>query len=58
MGHFYSETMRLVKDVLGNIEKHFPDYEGQGYEDWSDSVGTRDGNDRVTKHLPTNMRRT
>ena len=32
VGHYYTETMRLVKDVLANIQNHFPEYDGRGYE--------------------------
>lgn len=32
IGYQYAETVRLVKDVLANLDKHFPDYDGNGYE--------------------------
>ena len=32
VGHYYTETMRLVKEVLANIQNHFPEYDGRGYE--------------------------
>lgn len=38
VGPFYTEMIKHVKDVLGNLKKIFPDYDGQGYEivgfDW------------------------
>ena len=32
VGPFYTEMLKHIKDVLGNIKKHFPDYDGKGYE--------------------------
>jgi alpha-galactosidase len=32
VGPFYTEMIKHVKDVLGNLKQNFPDYDGQGYE--------------------------
>lgn len=32
VGPFYTEMIKHVKDVLGNLKENFPDYDGQGYE--------------------------
>jgi len=32
VGPYYTEMLKHIKDVLGNIKKHFPDYDGRGYE--------------------------
>ena len=32
VGPYYKELLRHVRDVLGNLKKHFPEYRGQGYE--------------------------
>ena len=32
VGPFYTEMIKHVKDVLGDIKKHFPAYDGKGYE--------------------------
>lgn len=31
-GFQYAETLRHVKEITGNLEKYYPDYDGQGYE--------------------------
>jgi len=31
-GMFYREIVREVNDALANLDKHFPEYKGQGYE--------------------------
>ena len=32
LGPYYSEMLKHIKDVLANLKKHFPDYDGAGYE--------------------------
>ena len=32
VGPYYTEMIKHVKDVLENLKKHFPDYDGRGYE--------------------------
>jgi len=32
VGQYYTEMMKHVKDVLTNLKKHFPEYDGKGYE--------------------------
>ena len=32
VGAYYTKMIQEVREVLGNIKKHFPDYGGQGYE--------------------------
>jgi len=32
VGPFYTEMMKHIKDVLGNLKTLFPDYDGRGYE--------------------------
>jgi len=32
VGPYYRELFKHVKDVLGNLKKHFPEYDGRGYE--------------------------
>jgi hypothetical protein len=32
VGPNYNEMIEIVRDVLENLETHFPEYEGQGYE--------------------------
>ena len=32
VGPCYKELFQHVRDVLGNLETHFPEYDGQGYE--------------------------
>ena len=32
VGQYYTEMLKHVKDVLSNLKKHFPEYDGRGYE--------------------------
>ncbi len=49
-GSKYRQTIAEVKDVLSNLKKHFPDYDGQGYE--IAGVFWHQGwNDATKKHL-------
>lgn len=32
IGQYYTELLRHVREVLGNLKSHFPDYDGRGYE--------------------------
>ncbi|QTN31054.1 sialate O-acetylesterase [Akkermansiaceae bacterium] len=32
MGFHYAEVLRHVKEITGDVKKHFPDYDGKGYE--------------------------
>lgn len=32
VGPYYNDLLKLVKDVLANLETHFPQYDGRGYE--------------------------
>jgi len=32
VGPYYTDMLKIVKDVLANIKTHFPDYDGRGYE--------------------------
>jgi alpha-galactosidase len=49
-GPYYTEMMKHIKDVLGDIKKHFGDYDGEGYEivgfgwhqGWNDGCGVAD----------------
>ena len=58
VGHYYTETMRLVKEVLANIQNHFPEYDGRGYElvgfgwhqGWNDRV-----NQKFTEEYAENL---
>jgi alpha-galactosidase len=58
VGPYYTEMLKHVKDVLGNIKKHFPDYDGKGYElagfgwhqGWNDRVNQA-ANDEYEKNL-------
>src|SRR5690349_20711566 len=48
-GATYREMLKEVKDTLGNLKTHFPDYAGQGYElagfiwfqGWNDMIDAR-----------------
>ena len=48
VGAYYTEMMKHIKDVLGNIKKNFGDYDGGGYEivgfgwhqGWNDGCST------------------
>ena len=47
VGPFYTEMIKHVKDVLGNLKANFPDYDGRGHEiagfgwhqGWNDGCG-------------------
>lgn len=47
VGPYYTEMLKHVKEVLGDIKTHFPDYDGKGYEiagfgwhqGWNDGYG-------------------
>ncbi len=48
VGPYYNDLLKLVKEVLANIETHFPQYDGRGYE--LAGFGWRQGwNDRVNQ---------
>jgi hypothetical protein len=48
VGPFYKELFQHVRDVLSNLETHFPEYDGQGYE--IVGLGWHQGwNDRVNQ---------
>lgn len=48
VGPYYTEMIKHVKDVLANLKKHFPDYDGRGYE--ISGFGWHQGwNDRVNQ---------
>lgn len=47
-GEYYKLVLNHTKDVLGNLEKHYPDYDGKGYELLG--IGWHQGwNDRVNQ---------
>lgn len=48
VGFYYRAMLEHVRDVLGNLEKHFPEYDGNGYELLG--IGWHQGwNDRVNQ---------
>ena len=48
VGPYYKELFQHVRDVLANLETHFPEYDGQGYE--IVGLGWHQGwNDRVNQ---------
>ncbi|UCG50285.1 MAG: VCBS repeat-containing protein [Phycisphaerales bacterium] len=48
VGPYYTEMLKHVRDVLANLKKHFPDYDGRGYE--ITGIGWHQGwNDRVNQ---------
>jgi len=63
VGPYYLELFQHVRDVLGNLEKHFPDYDGRGYEivgfawhqGWNDRVNQA-FNDEYEKNLANFIR--
>jgi hypothetical protein len=63
VGPYYTEMLKHVKDVLGNIKKHFPGYDGKGYElvgfgwhqGWNDRVNQA-ANDEYEKNLANFIR--
>ena len=62
-GPFYTEVVKQVKDVLGNLKTHFPDYDGRGYElagfgwhqGWNDRVNQA-FNDEYEKNMANFIR--
>ena len=63
LGPCYSELFEHVREVLGNLETHFPEYDGQGYEivglgwhqGWNDRVN-QGFNDEYEKNLANFIR--
>ena len=58
-GDYYRLMMTQVKDVLSNLKKHFPDYDGRGYEiaGFCWHQGWNDGcNEDFSKEYEKNMR--
>lgn len=63
VGPYYTEMLKHVKDVLGDIKKHFPGYDGRGYElaglgwhqGWNDRVN-QGFNDEYEKNLANFIR--
>ena len=63
VGPFYTQIVKLTKEVLGNLKAHFPDYDGQGYEiagfgwhqRWNDRVNQA-FNDEYEKNLANFIR--
>jgi alpha-galactosidase len=63
VGPYYTEIVKQVKDVLGNLKTHFPDYDGRGYElagfgwhqGWNDRVNQA-FNDEYEKNLANFIR--
>jgi len=57
-GPYYEKMLEIVRDVLGNLKQHFPQYDGEGYEiagfvwfqGWNDMINA----DRVAEY-ETNM---
>ena len=52
VGPYYTEMVKLTKDVLANLKEHFPDYDSRGYEiagfgwhqGWNDGCSMKDTN--------------
>jgi alpha-galactosidase len=63
VGPFYTEMLKHVKNVLGNLKAHFPDYDGRGYEiagfgwhqGWNDRID-QGFNDEYEKNLANFIR--
>jgi alpha-galactosidase len=63
VGPYYTEIVKQVKDVLGNLKTHFPDYDGRGYElagfgwhqGWNDRINQA-FNDEYEKNLANFIR--
>lgn len=60
VGPYYTQMLKHVTDVLTNLDKYFPDYDGRGYElagfgwhqGWNDRVNQA-FNDEYEKNLAT-----
>jgi len=63
VGPYYTEIVKQVKDVPGNLKTHFPAYDGQGYEiagfgwhqGWNDRINQA-FNDEYEKNLANFIR--
>jgi alpha-galactosidase len=63
VGPYYTEIVKQVKDVLGNLKTHFPDYDGRGYElagfgwhqGWNDRINQA-FNDEYEKNMANFIR--
>jgi hypothetical protein len=63
VGPYYTEMLKHIKDVLADIKKHFPGYDGRGYElagfgwhqGWNDRVN-QSFNDEYEKNLANFIR--
>ena len=63
VGKYYTDMLKHVKDVLGSIKTHFPDYDGKGYEiagfgwhqGWNDRVNQA-ANDEYEKNMANFIR--
>ena len=63
VGPFYTEMLKHVKNVLGNLKANFPDYDGRGYEiagfgwhqGWNDRIN-QGFNDEYEKNLANFIR--
>ena len=63
VGPYYKELFQHVRDVLANLETHFPEYDGQGYEivglgwhqGWNDRVNQAH-NDAYEKNMANFIR--
>jgi hypothetical protein len=53
-GFQYAEVVRITKDVLANIKKYYPDYDGKGYElvgfGWHQGWNDRTKEERVAAY--------
>lgn len=58
VGPYYKEVVQRTRDVLGNLKKHFPNFEGRGYQlagfawhqGWNDRVN-QSFNDEYEKNM-------
>ncbi|MHC4431154.1 MAG: sialate O-acetylesterase [Planctomycetota bacterium] len=63
VGPYYAEMLKRVKDVLADIKRYFPDYDGRGYElagfgwhqGWNDRVN-QSFNDEYERNLTNFIR--